>query len=44
VADDSYGTFRQELIDSGLVLDAGVEGLYGRNLAYEEIVARGSSA
>ena len=28
-----------ELFDSGLVLDAGVEGLYGRTLAYEEIVA-----
>jgi seryl-tRNA synthetase len=39
VADDGYGTFRQELIESGLVLDAGVEGLYGRSLAYEEIVS-----
>jgi seryl-tRNA synthetase len=39
VADDGYGTFRRELIDSGLVLDAGVEGLYGRSLAYEEIVS-----
>jgi seryl-tRNA synthetase len=39
VADDSYQAFRQELLDSGLVLDAGVEGLYGRTLAYEEIIA-----
>jgi seryl-tRNA synthetase len=39
VADDSYGTFRDELIDSGLVIDAGVEGLYGRTLAYEQIIA-----
>jgi len=39
VADDSFGTFRRELLDSGLVLDAGVEGLYGRSLAYEEIIS-----
>src|ERR1700722_10502094 len=39
MADDSYGTFGHELIDAGLVLDAGVEGLYGRSLAYEEIIA-----
>jgi seryl-tRNA synthetase len=29
--------FRNELIDAGLVLDAGTAGLYGRSLAYEEI-------
>jgi seryl-tRNA synthetase len=39
VSDDDYGAFRDELLDSGLVLDAGVEGLYGRSLAYEQIVA-----
>ncbi|MGA3149932.1 MAG: hypothetical protein ABSF33_21035, partial [Acidimicrobiales bacterium] len=39
MADDTYGTFRDELIDSGLVIDAGVEGLYGRTLAYEQIIA-----
>ncbi|HXQ62548.1 MAG TPA: amino acid--[acyl-carrier-protein] ligase [Acidimicrobiales bacterium] len=39
MADDSFGTFRRELLDSGLVLDAGVEGLYGRSLAYEEIIS-----
>jgi seryl-tRNA synthetase len=39
VADDIYGEFRQELISSGLVIDAGVEGLYGRTLAYEQIIA-----
>jgi seryl-tRNA synthetase len=39
MTDDSIGAFRDELIDSGLVIDAGVEGLYGRTLAYEEIVS-----
>ncbi|HVC71253.1 MAG TPA: amino acid--[acyl-carrier-protein] ligase [Acidimicrobiales bacterium] len=39
MTDDTFGAFRDELIDSGLVIDAGVEGLYGRSLAYEEIVA-----
>jgi seryl-tRNA synthetase len=39
VADDSFGSFRRALLDSGLVLDGGVEGLYGRSLAYERIVA-----
>jgi seryl-tRNA synthetase len=38
VAKDSSGTFRDELLASGLVLDAGAEGLYGRSLAYEEII------
>jgi len=39
VADDTFGRLRDELIDAGLVIDAGVEGLYGRSLAYEQIVA-----
>jgi len=39
VADDSYRAFAQELLDSGLVLDAGAEGLYGRTLVYEEIIS-----
>jgi seryl-tRNA synthetase len=39
VADDDFATFRSELLDSGLVLDAGVEGLYGRTLVYEQIIA-----
>src|ERR1019366_3421442 len=39
MTDDSIGAFRDELIDSGLVIDAGVEGLYGLTLAYEEIVS-----
>jgi seryl-tRNA synthetase len=38
VPKDSSGTFRDELLESGLVLDAGAEGLYGRSLAYEEII------
>ena len=38
MADSGDGAFRRELIESGMVLDAGVEGLYGRSLAYEEIV------
>ena len=38
-ADRGGGAFRRQLIESGLVLDAGVEGLYGRSLAYEEIAA-----
>jgi seryl-tRNA synthetase len=39
VAGDTPGSFRRQLLDSGLVLDAGVEGLYGRSLAYEEIIS-----
>jgi seryl-tRNA synthetase len=39
VAGDDYGTFRQELVDAGLVLEGGTPGLYGRTLAYEEIIA-----
>ncbi len=39
MAEDTFGTFRRRLLDSGLVLDAGVEGLYGRSLAYEEIIS-----
>jgi seryl-tRNA synthetase len=36
---DPYTAFRQELIDAGLVVDAGVQGLYGRSAAYERITA-----
>jgi seryl-tRNA synthetase len=39
VSDESYRAFRDELLESGMALDAGVEGLYGRSLAYEEIAA-----
>lgn len=39
MTEDGQAAFRRELIESGLVLDAGVEGLYGRTLVYEEIVA-----
>ena len=37
--DDRYRTLGRELLDSGLVLDGGAEGLYGRTLVYEEIMA-----
>ncbi len=39
MADDDYRAFAHELLDSGLVLDAGAEGLYGRTLVYEEIIS-----
>jgi seryl-tRNA synthetase len=39
VADDSDRAFRQELLDSGMAIDAGVDGLYGRPRAYEEIIS-----
>jgi seryl-tRNA synthetase len=38
-AADAEAAFRRELIESGLVLDAGVEGLYGRSLVYEQITS-----
>ena len=38
-ADGAEAAFRRELIESGLVLDAGVEGLYGRSLVYEQITS-----
>lgn len=39
MADEEFGTFRQDLIDAGLVTDAGVDGLYGRSDTYEQVVA-----
>jgi seryl-tRNA synthetase len=39
MTDGGFGAFRDELIASGLVIDGGVEGLYGRSLAYEQIVS-----
>src|ERR1700730_18568609 len=39
MTDDGFGAFRDELIASGLMVDGGVDGLYGRSLAYEEIVS-----
>jgi seryl-tRNA synthetase len=39
VAEDAFGTLRRDLIDAGLVIDAGVDGIYGRSDAYEEIVS-----
>jgi len=39
MTDEAFGAFRDELIDSGLVIDAGAEGLYGRSFDYERIVS-----
>lgn len=37
--DDAFATFRNELLAAGMLIDAGVAGLYGRSLAYEEIAS-----
>jgi seryl-tRNA synthetase len=34
---DPFADFRAELLDAGLLFDAGVDGLYGRSLGYESI-------
>lgn len=39
MAGDADGAFRQDLLDAGLIVDAGVDGLYGRSPTYEEIVS-----
>ncbi len=36
---DPYQSFRAELFDAGLLVDTGVDGLYGRSARYESIVA-----
>jgi seryl-tRNA synthetase len=38
VGDDAYVAFRDELIDAGLLLPTGVEGLYGRAATYQAVV------
>ena len=38
MADDPYVEFRDELIDAGLLLPTGVEGLYGRSATYQNVV------
>jgi len=37
VGAEEFAAFRAELIDSGLVIDAGVDGLYGRSADYERV-------
>ncbi|HMK62091.1 MAG TPA: hypothetical protein VK386_00610, partial [Acidimicrobiales bacterium] len=39
MGEDDFGAYRQHLIEAGLVVDAGVEGLYGRSQTYEQIVS-----
>jgi seryl-tRNA synthetase len=36
---DPYQSFRTELFDAGLLVDTGVDGVYGRSARYESIVA-----
>jgi len=36
---DPYQSFRAELFDAGLLVDTGVDGVYGRSARYESIVA-----
>ncbi len=36
---DLYQSFRSELFDAGLLVDTGVDGVYGRSSRYESIVA-----
>jgi seryl-tRNA synthetase len=38
MADDPYVEFRDELLDAGLLLSTGVEGLYGRSATYQNVV------
>ncbi len=38
MSDDAYVAFRDELIDAGLLLPTGVEGLYGRAAVYQSVV------
>src|ERR1017187_3387288 len=35
---ESYAKFRSELLQAGLLLDTGVDGLYGKSAVYESIV------
>src|SRR5580658_645129 len=39
VASDQYAPFRADLINAGLLVDEGVDGLYGRSAAYEKVAA-----
>jgi seryl-tRNA synthetase len=36
---EAYAIFRQDLIDAGLLLQTGVDGVYGKSAAYESIVS-----
>jgi seryl-tRNA synthetase len=38
MSDDAYVAFRDDLIDAGLLLPTGVEGLYGRSATYQQVV------
>jgi len=35
----AYEAFRRELLDAGLLIDGGVDGLYGRSYAYERVAS-----
>jgi len=37
---DAYATYRQQLIDAGLLVDMGVPGLYGRGRDFERVIDR----
>jgi seryl-tRNA synthetase len=37
-ADDAYESFRHELLDAGLLVAMGIDGLYGRSAAFEAVV------